>query len=100
MYIVFPEEEETFQVRIASLEERIRQLNIQLENLTTTTTTTDPTRKKFMKHDTCCICFEKPPNLLYPNCGHVCTCETCEEQEDLRACPICRTELTVNKIVI
>ena len=66
----------------------------------TLTTTPAPPRKKFIKQDTCCICLENPPNLPYPDCCHVPSCISCEEEQDLTACPICRTKLTVGKIVI
>ena len=77
--------------------ESIEDLSSQIHTLTTTPA---PPRKKFIKQDTCCICLENPPNLLYPDCGHVPSCIACEEQQDLTACPICRTKLTVGKIVI
>ena len=72
--------------RIQELEAEVRALSI------------TPTRKKFIKDDTCCICLENPPTLLYPNCGHACTCNSCKAQQDLTSCPKCRTEVTVDKL--
>ena len=39
---------------------------------------------------TCIICFEKPRNVVYSNCGHLCVCQDCASKSE-RKCPVCRT---------
>ena len=57
------------------------------------------TKKKLLKEDKCCICLDSTPNILYPNCGHICTCNKCEEIQELTSCPKCRTNVTTEKIL-
>uniref|UniRef100_T1J7S0 RING-type domain-containing protein n=1 Tax=Strigamia maritima TaxID=126957 RepID=T1J7S0_STRMM len=39
----------------------------------------------------CVVCMEKPCNMLFLHCGHVCCCETCAL--NINICPMCRGEI-------
>ena len=56
--------------------------------------------KKTFKTEECVICLSTPPNIIYPDCGHISTCENCEQQKELNACPTCRVKAKVDKIQI
>ena len=56
--------------------------------------------KQTIEQDKCVICFEAKPNILYPDCGHVSTCEDCENKGDLPKCPLCRTKVIKHKYII
>ena len=64
--------------------------------------------KKCTKEETCCVCISKPSNVLFPNCGHLCLCEDCNKslndnhdfEEGNLKCPMCRTEVTQQRIII
>ena len=51
-----------------------------------------PTIIKTFKEDKCIVCLENKPNMLYENCKHISTCSSCEEDENLNKCPICRSK--------
>eukprot|EP00075_Anas_platyrhynchos_P037125 XP_027326378.1 E3 ubiquitin-protein ligase LRSAM1 isoform X2 [Anas platyrhynchos] len=40
----------------------------------------------------CVVCMEREAQTVFLPCGHVCCCQTCCEQ--LRACPLCRKDIT------
>ena len=46
-----------------------------------------------------CICFETKPNVLFCSCGHICLCEKCIEIKQLNRCPICKTDITILRII-
>ena len=41
----------------------------------------------------CVICLDKEPNILFTDCGHICTCSECEKNKSSLKCPYCRTEI-------
>ena len=51
---------------------------------------------KTFKSDECVICLTNQPIILFCNCGHLCNCAECYKLKSLSACPICKTE---NKII-
>ena len=42
------------------------------------------------KEDTCVICMDKKPNILFCNCGHLIICESCYQSYHDEKCPKCR----------
>ena len=42
------------------------------------------------KEDTCMICMDNKPNILFCNCGHLIICENCYHKYRDDKCPICR----------
>ena len=48
---------------------------------------------KYKIEETCAICFEVKPNVLYDPCNHLSTCERCNNIGDIDTCPICRTPI-------
>ena len=36
--------------------------------------------------------FNKPPNVLFCNCGHIPICVECDEVKGLEVCPVCKNE--------
>ena len=87
---------QTSREELVDIMERLQEMESEVRALSIST----PTRKKFIKDDTCCICLENPPSILYPDCGHSTTCVSCEEIQELQTCPKCRTRVTVDKILI
>ena len=51
------------------------------------------------KEETCTICLERIPNVLFCNCGHICVCEKCNEIKKLTKCPVCKTEKNILRII-
>ena len=47
---------------------------------------------KIFKSDECIVCMINKPNVLFCNCGHLCYCIKCYKLKSLSACPICKTE--------
>ena len=46
---------------------------------------------KIFKASECVICYVKEPNILFFNCGHLCTCEDCiEHLDNPKLCLMCR----------
>merc|ERR1712062_21475 len=41
----------------------------------------------------CKICMEKEICFVFIPCGHICTCENCAVNGDLKNCPICREKI-------
>ena len=58
------------------------------------------TPKQSIKEDKCCVCLENVPNILYVDCRHIATCNTCDKKGNFNNCPICRTEVKNNKIIL
>ena len=40
----------------------------------------------------CKICYDKPVDTVFLNCGHVCACFSCASALKKKECPICRVE--------
>ena len=51
------------------------------------------------KSEECVICLTNPPNVLFCNCGHIGICSECREMEEFNACPICKTENEIIRIL-
>ena len=47
---------------------------------------------KIFKSEECVICLSNQPIILFCNCGHLCYCTECYKLKSLSACPICKTE--------
>ena len=47
---------------------------------------------KIFKSDECVICLTNQPIILFCNCGHLCFCTECYKLKSLSACPVCKTE--------
>ena len=58
------------------------------------------TPKQSIKEDKCCVCLENVPNILYVDCGHIAICNTCDKKGNFNNCPICRTQVKNNKIIL
>ena len=58
------------------------------------------TPKQSIKEDKCCVCLENVPNILYVGCRHIATCNTCDKKGNFNNCPICRTKVKNNKIIL
>ena len=56
--------------------------------------------KKAFKTDECVICLSSSPNIIYTDCGHISTCESCEQKKEITICPTCRTTTKTSKIQI
>ena len=54
--------------------------------------------KQSITADECVICYENKPNVLYPNCLHISTCKSCEENRSVPRCPLCRKRSTTKHI--
>ena len=58
------------------------------------------TPKQSIKEDKCCVCLENVPNILYVDCRHIAICNTCDKKGNFNNCPICRTQVKNNKIIL
>ena len=47
---------------------------------------------KIFKSEECIICLTNQPIILFCNCGHLCYCIECYKLKSLSACPICKTQ--------
>ena len=54
---------------------------------------------KIFKSEECVICLFNPPKVLFCNCGHLCLCTECGEIKSLSACPICKTENEIIRVI-
>ena len=54
---------------------------------------------KTFRNDECVICLTEPPNVLFCECGHICTCTRCYKKQVLEKCPICKTENKIKRII-
>ena len=88
------------------LEDRLQKVKLQLERFKESRNL--KLNKKCKKEETCCVCLSSPSNILFPDCGHLCICENCNNnitnstdfnEEDLK-CPLCRTVVTLPRITI
>ena len=55
--------------------------------------------EKNFKIDECVVCMECKPTILFCDCGHICLCEKCIEIKQLNRCPICKTDITILRII-
>ena len=44
--------------------------------------------------DTCVICLDKEPNILFTDSRHICTCSECEKIKPSVKCPYCRNKIS------
>ena len=51
------------------------------------------------KSEECVICLTNHPNVLFCNCGHIAICSECRKIEEFNACPICKTENEIIRIL-
>ena len=51
------------------------------------------------KNESCVICLENIPDVLFCSCGHICICKYCYKKQTLEKCPICKTKNTILRIV-
>ena len=51
------------------------------------------------KFDECVICLTNQPIILFCNCGHIPICTECYKLKSLSACPICKTENEIIRII-
>ena len=54
---------------------------------------------KIFKSDECIICMVNKPNILFCNCGHLCECEGCYKIKSLSACPVCKIENEIIRMI-
>ena len=47
---------------------------------------------KIFKSEECIICLTNQPIILFCNCGHIPICTECYKLKNLSACPVCKTE--------
>ena len=55
--------------------------------------------EKTFEIDECVVCMECKPTVLFCDCGHICLCEKCIEIKQLNRCPICKTDITILRII-
>ena len=84
------------QTEIEELEERLTNLQTDLQLYQNRAKTTN----KCKKEDTCCICLTNPPNIILTDCGHICICENCNKNIIELKCPLCRTLITQPRLII
>ena len=53
-----------------------------------------------IKESYCVVCFENKPNMLYTECLHLASCESCDAKGKFTRCPLCRTKINNKKIKI
>ena len=51
------------------------------------------------KFDECVICLTNQPIILFCNCGHIPICTECYKLKSLSACPVCKTENTILRVI-
>ena len=49
------------------------------------------------KNVKCVICLTNISNVLFCNCGHICTCSECVILKCLDICPMCRVKTTIKR---
>ena len=54
---------------------------------------------KIFKSEECIICLENQPIILFCNCGHIPICTECYKLKSLSACPVCKTENTILRVI-
>ena len=53
-----------------------------------------------IRENKCCVCLIEKPNILFCDCRHISTCQTCDEKGKFKRCPICRTKVKTNEIIL
>ena len=53
-----------------------------------------------IKESLCVVCYENKPNILYTECLHLVSCESCDTKGKFSKCPLCRTKIKNKKIRI
>ena len=98
--------EEQAEDAVNVLEVRLQNLRNEIEAVRNATDL--KTNTKCTKEETCCICLSSPSRVLFPDCGHLCICENCNnnltnnhdfDEEDFK-CPMCRTKVSLPRIII
>ena len=87
------------------LEVRVENLRKESEEIKTKTDLKN--NLKCTKEETCCVCLSSPSKVLFSDCGHLCLCEECNNslttnhdfEEDFK-CPMCRTKVSLPRIII
>ena len=51
------------------------------------------------KSDECVICLTNQPIILFCNFGHIPICTECYKLKSLSACPVCKTENTIPRVI-
>ena len=54
---------------------------------------------KSFKLDESVICLNKPPNILFCNCGHISIRVECNEVKPLNICPVCKTNNSIKRMI-
>ena len=54
---------------------------------------------KIFKSEECIICLTNQPIILFCNCGHIPICTECYKLKSLSACPVCKTENTILRVI-
>ncbi len=51
--------------------------------------------KKYDKEETCCICIDAPPSVIFYRCGHFTCCKACAAaiMTTTKKCPLCRSSI-------
>ena len=98
--------EEQAENAVNDLEFRLQNLREEIEAVRNATDL--KTNTKCTKEETCCVCLSSPTKVLFPDCGHLCICEECNnslttnhdfDEEDFK-CPMCRTKVSLPRIII
>ena len=98
--------EEQAENAVNDLEFRLQNLRKEIEAVRNATDL--KTNTKCTKEETCCVCLSSPTKVLFPDCGHLCICEECNnslttnhdfDEEDFK-CPMCRTKVSLPRIII
>ena len=72
------------------LEECVRLTVVKIEILKVNEDVITMNGDKTFKEDTCMICMDKKPDILFCNCGHLCICSTCRKSlNDKNKCVSC-----------
>ena len=99
-------DEDDAQLELETLEFRLRTVRNELETFRNRLNLKINT--KCTREETCCICLTNKSNIIFPDCGHLCICEKCDDnltkktnfEEDQLKCPLCRTMATLPRITI
>ena len=51
------------------------------------------------KSDECVICLTNQPIISFCNCDHIPICTECYKLKSLSACPVCKTENTILRVI-
>ena len=53
---------------------------------------TNINERETFKNKQCMVCLQKPPNVLFCNCGHLSVCSDCFPGSRENKCVVCKTE--------